>query len=138
MACYSGRNAQILIGASIATATAVGAAESASLEITTGLEPYNEIGEFTPYCIAEGNQEITGSISRMWIDLKFLNYLRKTSSDVLSEFFLIFRAGTSAGSPYIYAKQCKAETVSIDISQDGFVMNDIDFRALEWDYGSVP
>jgi hypothetical protein len=139
MPCFSGRNAQIQIAeqSDLTDATNVGAVESVSVEITTGLEPYHEVGSFTPYCLSEGNQEITGTVSRMWIDTSLIKYLRKSVSDVLGNFHLIFRAGTATGAPYVYLKSCKLETAGIDISQDGFTMQDIAFRATEWDYGTV-
>ena len=138
MVVYTGRTANILIGSNIASATKIGTANSASLEIATGLEPYYPVGGHTPYAIVAGNQEITGSLSELWLDVERLKYLRTSTKTALSEFYLIFKAQNVAGAPYIYAKQCYVETLSFDISQDGTLTQDLDFRAVDWEYEMIP
>lgn len=119
---YKGWQARIL-----KDGTEIGCCESASVEIATGLEPYYCIGSRTPATIAPGNQEITGSISKALINTAYLSLI--TGSGSLSSFTLVFKASTAAG-PWIYCYNCKFESGSIDIPQDGVLMEDYDFRAV--------
>lgn len=125
---YKGWNAKIFIGTGDPTTwTEIGCAESASVDITTNIEPYYCIGSKEPAAIVEGNLEITGSISRAWVNTAYLQLL--TGSGSLAEFHLCFKAGTTAGAPIIYLYKCRFESGSIDIPQDGVLTEDYDFRA---------
>jgi len=100
----------------------IGYADSASVDIATNLEPYYEIGSRTPADLIAGNQEVTGSISKAWIDTNYLQLVTGTSS--LTEFDLCFEVG----SMKVYVYDCKFEKGSLDIPQDGFLKEDYDFR----------
>ena len=120
---YKGWNANILYNT-----TVIGVAESSSVEIATGLEPYYEIGSRTPATLAAGNQEVTGSLSKAWINTAYLNLV--TGTGALTSFTLVFKASTATGAPWVYCYNCKFESGSLDIPQDGVLMEDYDFRAL--------
>jgi len=132
MAVYKGWNAKILIDGN-----EIGFAESTSVEIATGLEPYYEIGNRQPATLIAGNEEITGSMSKAWVNTDYLNLVAPGNA-ALTEFDLVFKAGTAAGSPWIYCYNCKFETGSLDIPQDGFLTEDYDFRAQSVYITSAP
>lgn len=125
---YKGWNAKIFIGnlADPPTWTEIGCADSVSVDITANVESYYCIGSKDPYAIVEGNREITGSLSKAWVNTYYLNLL---CGGTLGEFHLLFKAGTSSGAPMVYLYNCKFESGSIDIPQDGFLTEDYDFRA---------
>jgi len=119
---YKGWNAVILY----AGAT-LGFAEAVSVEIATGVEPYYEIGSRTPSTIVPGNQEITGSISKAWVNITYLSLV--TGSGALTHFTLCFKAKAIVGAPWVYCYNCLFERGAVDIPQDGFLTEDYDFRA---------
>ena len=128
---FKGWNARIYIQIPGGTWQEIGTAESVSLDIDTGIEPYYEIGSRTPATLVEGNEEITGSLSRAWVNVDYLTLLG-AGGVALREFNLCFRTGEPAGvtGPYVYVYGCKFESGSLDIPQDGFLTEDYDFRAL--------
>ena len=103
----------------------IGLADSASVEIATNLEAYYEIGSRVPTDLVEGNQEVTGSISKAWIDTNYLSLV--AASSTLTSFDLCFEVGDLK----LYCYDCKFERGSVDIPQDGFLKEDYDFRAKE-------
>jgi len=118
MTVYKGWNAKIKKGGA-----EIGLCESASVDIATGLDAYYEIGSRVPAGLIEGNQEVTGSISRAWINKDYL--LLVSGTGTLDSFDLSFEiSGTT-----INCYSCKFETGSIDIPQDGVLKEDYDFRA---------
>lgn len=121
MTVYKGWNAKVL-----KDGIEIGLCESASVEIATGIEAYYQIGSRTPAELVEGNQEVTGSISRAWINKNYLQLVTGTGS--LSDFELRFEIGTGPALA-VYCYNCKFESGSIDIPQDGVLMEDYDFRA---------
>jgi len=135
---WKGWKAMILIDG-----TEVGYSESVTLDVATGLEPYYEHGKRYPVDLAEGNEEITGSISRAWVNMNTLGFVvtgsldgQGTDAQLGAGFTLYLYADPSeSGSPFVYVYGCKAESGAVDIPQDGFVMADIDFRALYLTYG---
>ena len=120
MPVYKGWNAKIY-----KDGVQVGYADSASVEIATNLEGFYEIGSRQPTDLVEGNEEVTGSFSKAWIDTNYLSLV--TSSGSLTEFDLAFKIGTSG--PTVYCYDCKFERGALDIPQDGFLKEDYDFRA---------
>lgn len=124
MAVFKGWNAKILYAGS-----EVGYAESASVEIATGLEPYYQIGSRQPATLIAGNEEVTGTISKAWINTNYLALVAPAAAGALSEFTLVFKASTASGAPWVYCYKCKFETGALDIPQDGFLTEDYDFRA---------
>lgn len=120
---FKGWKAKILINGN-----EIGNCDAVSLEITTGVEPYYGIGSREPVTLVEGNEEITGTMSKVWVNKTYLNLC--TGATGLTFFDLIFKAGEAAGSPWVYVYDCKFETGSLDIPQDGFLTEDYDFRAM--------
>lgn len=128
---FKGWKAKILIDGN-----EIGYAESVSVEISTGVEPYYEIGSRSPATIVEGNEEITGSISKAWINTDYLTLC--TGATGLTFFDLVFKAGEASGAPWVYLYDCKFETGSLDIPQDGFLTEDYDFRATKIELQTAP
>lgn len=132
MTIYKGWNAQIYYSetGTISPSLIIGNADAASVEVSTGTEAYYEIGKRTPVQIVEGNEEITGSFSRAWINKDYLRLLSPDPSGTtaLTEFAIGFKVRGDAG-PFIYCYGCKLETGSLDIPQDGVLKEDYDFRA---------
>jgi len=124
MAVYKGWNAKIY-----KDGLEIGLAESASVEIATNLEPFYEMGSRYAVELKEGNEEITGSISKAWIDTNYLDLLLVPEGEsTLTDFDLCFEIA-GANSICLYAYDCKFEKGSLDIPQDGFLKEDYDFRA---------
>ena len=105
----------------------LGYADSASVEIATNLEAFYQLGSRMPVELSEGNEEVTGSFSKAWIDKNYL-ILVSPGNTVLTEFDLCFTLGTGP-DVYVYCYDCKFEKGSLDIPQDGFLKEDYDFRA---------
>jgi hypothetical protein len=119
MGVYKGWNAEIYLDN-----MKVGCCESAKVEISTSLENYYCVGSKDAFDIVEGNKEITGSISRAWINSYYLGLI---TGSTLSEFDLCFYSTVAA--VYVYCYDCKFEKGSIDIPSDGILKEDYDFRA---------
>ena len=135
---YKGWNAQITMGIGNTFGWenmmgVVGFCESVSCEVATGLEAYYQIGSRTPGTLVSGNLEITGSISRAWVDVTYLRLLNPSGGAEMQEFNLYFRA---VGGPIVYLYGCKFERGAIDVPQDGFLTNDYDFRAMDIAFGA--
>ena len=121
MTIYKGWNATLYYG-QLTPYTQIGYAESASVEITSNVEPWFSLGSRITTDIAEGNEEITGSLSKAWIDKGYLMML--TGAAGLTEFNLCFTVSTAMK---LYCYNCKFSRGSIDIPQDGFLKEDYDF-----------
>lgn len=141
---YKGWNAKILICPKLGESAAcsivadweeIGCCESVSVDITANLESYYYIGNKTPYAIIPGNLEITGSLSKAWVHVKLLQILIGAHPGGLTSFNLIFRAGEDASAPWIKLTGCRLESGTIDIPQDGWLMEDYDFRAESIEVG---
>jgi len=122
MPVYKGWNAKIY-----KDGMQVGYSDSASIEIATNLEAFYQLGSRMPVELSEGNEEVTGSFSKAWIDKNYL-ILVSPGNTVLTEFDLCFTLGTGP-DVYVYCYDCKFEKGSLDIPQDGFLKEDYDFRA---------
>lgn len=132
MAVYKGKDAQIKLGDNV-----LEYAESASVDIGRGSEGYYEIGSPNPKEVVQGNTEITGSISRVWMDTTLAELVGTPATAVLTVFNLSFQASNVSGAPLISLTSCIVETAMIDISQDGYVMGDIDFVATDYSITTV-
>jgi hypothetical protein len=104
----------------------VGYADSASVEIASNLEAFYHIGSRHAQDLVEGNEEVTGSFSKAWIDKNYLALV--TATGALTEFTLCFGLGTGP-DVYVYCYLCKFEKGALDIPQDGFLKEDYDFIA---------
>lgn len=119
MPVYKGWNAKIY-----KDGVRIGYADSASVEIVSNVEGFYELGSRQAVELPEGNEEITGSFSKAWIDKAYLSLV--TGSGVLQDFDLCFEV---VGGPKVYCYDCKFERGSLDIPQDGVLKEDYDFRA---------
>lgn len=146
MPTYKGWKAFIQIADTSEALVDLGYSESVTVDVATGLEPYYQHGSRRPVLptatapsgLSTGNEEITGSISRAWINNGLLELLAPgtvAASVVLQEFVLYCYIDPTGTAPWMYLYGCKLESGSFDIPQDGFIMNDVDFRALYLVYG---
>jgi len=114
----------------------VGYIQSASVSHTAGLEPIREIGSREPKEIKEGNIEITLSIERCFIDNHLFEVI---SRDELSkhEFDIeLYPKGTGAGNPIITVRG-KFGSYTYDMTQDGIIMESVDFSGRQISIGTV-
>lgn len=113
----------------------VGYTESLSVDFGRNIDPFYQHGDVQPIDIVEGNEEITGSITRAWLDWKLLDaILRGAGNDYLLPEMVLYvmaRVGPDSFS-YLYLTGVKIGDASLDIPQDGFLMQDVDFRAKGW------
>jgi len=116
----------------------VGRASSLTLEVATGLDPFYELGSRKPAELVEGNEEITGTLTRAVIDTSLLAYASTSgqTSEKLPYFNIKF-VSQITGNPTVWCYCCKAETWSPDLPQDDFITEDLDFRALYLSYGTA-
>lgn len=121
------------------TYSQIGEAESVSMDIDASLDEYLAVGSKDVYAIVEGPVVLTGSLSRAWIDTQMLALIYGTGADRLQGGFDIYAYRAVAGEEvYIWAYDCKIESLSFDIPADGFLKEDVDFRATYWVYGTTP
>jgi len=134
MTIYKGWNASLLLRIPYSSGTwlTIGCAESISFEIARNLEAYYCLGAATPADIVEGNLEITGSLSRAWVNTYYLDLVGQST---LTSFDICVNIGSTGPQVYIYG--CKFEKGTVDIPQDGFLKEDYDFRATSIYYAST-
>jgi len=116
-------------------AQAIGYTESLTIDFGRNVDPFYQHGTPQPVELAEGNEEIAGSISRAWVNMDLLDALLVGSSSnyILPEFTLYVMARVyPTGFKYLYLYNVKFTDSSLDIPQDGFLMQDVDFRARSW------
>lgn len=131
MVTYKGWKAHIMYRTGTDAYAKVGYSDSVTIDVATGLEPYYEHGNRRPVDLAEGNEEITGMISKAWINMNLFEYmLPSAGTTALTSFDLyLYMSPYAIGAPNMYVYGCKFESGSVDIPQDGFLMVDLDFRA---------
>ena len=110
----------------------IGYSESVSVDITRNVDPFYEHGDPRPVKLVEGNEEITGSISRAWVDWQLLNCILLSGTTALPGYLDIYIKLRGADLNYLYLSNVKMGDTSLDIPQDGFLMQDVDFRATRW------
>jgi hypothetical protein len=115
--------------------TSIGYTESLSIDFGRNVDPFYEHGGVQPVDIVEGNEEITGSITRAWIDWKLLDaILRGSGNDyLLPEMVLyVMHRIDHTTFQYLYLTGVKIGDASLDVPQEDFLMQDVDFRATGW------
>jgi len=122
MVVYRGWNALIKKDGTI-----LGYCQRVTVDIAANIEPYYEINSRTPIALVEGNQEITGTIERLWVNSDLLNLVAGTSS--LTEFTLEFYNTTATGGIKVTLSGCKPDAGSLEIPQDAELTESFDFRA---------
>ena len=110
----------------------IGYSESVSVDITRNVDPFYEHGDPRPVKLVEGNEEITGSISRAWVDWQLLNCILLSGTTGLPGYLDVYIKLRGADLNYLYLSNVKFGDTSLDIPQDGFLMQDVDFRATRW------
>lgn len=108
--------------------TTVGRASSVSVEVSGGLERVYGIGERDPVVIKEGRREISGTVEKMFVDTTWYEAMAGTSG-VQPNWQIRCNIGT--GSDYTVVLQgVKFDTWSMDLPQDDYIVESIDFVAL--------
>jgi hypothetical protein len=114
----------------------IGGAESVSVTITRGgQEAAYEGGNYLPVEIVDGKIEISGEISRAFIDVDLLNELFPNQS-LMPSFTLsgTISSGKNPGRD-IKVFGCKPDSINItDLNLDGYAKNTIPFKALNWKF----
>jgi hypothetical protein len=121
--------------------TRFGYCDSVSFTINANLDPYYEVGSRAPVDLVVGQEEITGSIERAWIDNNVLFLVAGSSgamtggggtfpaaTGILPLFNLYFYADL-AGTAQVYLANAKLENASIELTPDGISLTSSDFRA---------
>lgn len=124
---YRGKDAKILIDEQ-----QVGLAQSASVDVDTGMETLYEIGNPNPVANEPSSLEITGSIERIIGDAELFKKAVPSYSGgkyTLTTFSLVFKASEGEGAPLISLTNCVAESGSFEIPVDDWLTESIDFRA---------
>ncbi len=135
---YKGVNAKIFIPEVDANYPCA-YAESASVDIAANLEAAHTLGSAAPKTVTAGNQEISGTLSGYWIDTEFMELMGRDACWAMQQTFtMLFYSTTcdASGGPYMKLTGCKADSLSFDFSQDGFLMHDLDFVCTGWSYGT--
>lgn len=136
MTVYRGKDAKIIIDG-----VTVALAQSASVEVSTGLESLYEIGNPNPVVQELGEVEITGSLERIIGDASLFGKAIPKSQGgkmVLTTFSVVFKASDASGAPMVSLTNCMAESGSIEIPVDDWLTESIDFRATSITLLTVP
>lgn len=116
----------------------IACAESASVDVASGMDAYYCIGSRFAFAVMPGNFEITGSITHAWVNIYYLNLLGLSNPLAMPpKFKLTFKASTEVGAPYVYLYNCMFEKGSLDIPNDGVLKESYDFRAESIWVGAV-
>jgi len=130
---YRGKNVS-LIWEGVTTA-ALAKAMSVSFEINTNIKGYYEAARRLPERLEEGNVEITGTLSRLWIDLQMLSYIDKDPGTLLQEEFNIIMQLVNVPNPHQFKLiKCKLGTLKVSTDAEGYVTEDVDFTALAYSW----
>jgi len=113
----------------------IGYAESATVDIDSAVDEFLAVGEWSPVAIAEGPRILTGTLSEAWVDNTHVAFIY---GDVTTheQFKWQLYVYNTTNNLYIWAYDCLIESLSLDIPADGFLTQDVDFRATYWVYGS--
>ncbi len=135
---YKGVNAKVFIP-EVDAVYPCAYAESASVDIASNIEAAFTLGSAAPATRSAGNLDISGTLSGYWIDTEFVELLERDACwALLQTFSMLFYSntcGVSPNAPYLKLTGCKADGLSFDFSQDGFLMHDLDFICTNWAYG---
>jgi len=135
---YKGVNAKIYIP-EVDSVYPCAYAESASVDIASNIEGAYTLGSGAAATMTAGNIEISGTLSGYWIDTEFIQLMQRDACWAMSqEFTMLFYSNQcqASGAPYMRVTGCKADGLSFDFSQDGFLMHDLDFVCTDWAYGT--
>ena len=115
----------------------VGFAESASVDIDSPVDEYLAVGYFQPVAIAEGARVLSGTLSNAWLTNDYIKAVYGDPQGAQAKWSIYFMRNETGYLYYIWAYDCLIETLSLDIPSDGFIKEDIDFRATYFYYGSL-
>ena len=96
-----------------------------SISIDRGLQVFYEIGAYDLTARREANREITGTIDHGFIDVT----LFATSALGTSQNPFTFDIAASFADNSIILSGCSIETFDLDLPQDGWIKESVNFRA---------
>ncbi len=110
--------------------TKLGYCDSVSVSINANLDPFYEIGTRTPVDLVVGQEEVTGSLERAWIDNTILALVEPNAfvAGILPSFTLVFYAD-QPGTAQVALSGCKLENAGVELTPDGITLQSSDFRA---------
>jgi hypothetical protein len=114
-----------------------------SVDISNNLNPVRVFNNRGADQISLGIQEVTGSISHLWLDFTLAGYGISSGTTVsnLPDFNMwLYPAGLgTSGYPYLFVSGVKLDTHGISTPQDDFAMEDVDFIGkYAYHYGNPP
>lgn len=119
MTSYKGWECTIYMGTD--TTTKVGKSQSMDFSIDRSTDKYYEIGSQNAVCTVQGPEEISGSMDRMYGDSRLWDGIKS------GEYYNI-NASLTTGT-VISLKGVKFESYSLDLPQDDFLEESVDFTA---------
>jgi len=101
-------------------------ADSATVEVSTGVEDVRTIGQRQPRAIQPGDIEITGTIEGLWINEDLIDEIKSPTSGGLN---LCIYVGSDM---YVYVTGAYLDGFSFETPRDGWLRRSIDFRAKDF------
>lgn len=132
MVSYRGWNVTLSYNV-YSTEIVIGKAASVDFEIESGLEPYYEAGNRQARYLVEGNEKVTGTFRRLWLDIAFLNLIKPGSKGAIGSFN--FKCQLNQGGPYVQVNDCKMDSDRVSADAQGWVEEEVTFTALSWSPG---
>jgi hypothetical protein len=122
MTVYRGNTAHIYIKFGSDDQMELAVCKDVTVEIATGVEAYYSTSSISPSSLIDGPIQIAGKINQAWINIYYVGLIDNIP---LNEFTLCLHTDTVE----LYCYSCKFRKGSINIPQDGFVMEDYEFVA---------
>ena len=122
MSAYRGVKAAVLIVTGTTYVT-VGFAQNFNFTIDHGTDKLWQIGARDAKANEEGNYDVSGSLERAWVDNMFL----KLASGIGTLPSFLIRGSGPTGM--VTFSGCKATSLSLDGSQDGYWIKTLDWTA---------
>ena len=108
----------------------VGNCTNVTFQTTQNIEAYYGIEDTFPTWINEGTREISGTLTRPWVNIYYLSLLLGGMISVLPgkfAFTLALRSSTDDDAPLLYLYNCRFNKGHIDIPASGFLEESYDF-----------
>ncbi len=128
MTVYKGWNVDVRMGTEVTGTVStelVGKAQSMSVEISNSVEAIHGIGSREPCAVREGPVEISGSLERMYFDERLFDVINPGTETS----YLTLQGDIEEGDRVIECQGVKFDSWSVDMPQDDFVSESVDFQA---------
>lgn len=126
MTAYKGWEVDVKLGTS---PTVLGKAQSMSVEVTSNVDAVHGVGHLDPVELKQGPREISGSIEKMYGDERLWDAINPEGTE--QTYLQLEAALDENGSKerIITCSGVKLDTWSLDLPQDDFVSESVDFTA---------